>query len=89
MTWTEPGHKYRKAKVEVVSTEKLTDLIERVWFVPVPPKDWQGGYPLSDYVPLDNIYRTSIGCAPPEPEFWRRNPAATPGGCSVNPPEGR
>jgi len=77
MVWTN-AENFFKAKIEVVSTEPLTNLIEKVWFVPVPPKDWAGIYPMSDYVPVDDIFRQSLRMTPPQPEFWRRDPCARP-----------
>lgn len=71
-TWTNTNGFY-KAKVEVVSTEPVSDLIERAWFVPVPPKGWDGVYPQTDYVPCDNPFRQAIGILPPKPEFWQRD----------------
>jgi len=68
-----------KAKVEVVSTEPIADLIEKVWFVPVPPKGWDGVYPRTDYVPVDNSFRTAIGIPPSRPEFWQRDMCKNPG----------
>lgn len=65
---------FLKAKIEVASTEPLTNLIEKVWLVPIPPRSWKPGTPRTDYVPLDDGFRTSLHCEPPQPEFWQRGP---------------
>ena len=69
-TWTNREN-FLKAKIEVVTTVALSDVIEKVWFVPVPPKGWKPGTPRADYVPLDDVFRTALSSEPPQPEFWQ------------------
>ncbi len=69
--WTNSANFY-KAKIEVDSTEPLSNLVDKVWLVPIPPKGWKPGTPRSDYVPQDDVFRTSLHSEPPQPEFWQR-----------------
>ena len=68
--WTN-SENFLKAKIEVVTTVALSDVIEKVWLVPVPPKGWKPGTPRADYVPLDDVFRTALHSEPPQPEFWQ------------------
>ena len=69
--WTNSKN-FLKAKIEVVTTAALSDVIEKVWLVPVPPKGWKPGTPRADYVPLDDVFRTALHSDPPQPEFWHK-----------------
>jgi len=69
--WTN-NENFLKAKIEVVTTATLSDVIEKVWLVPVPPKGWKPGTPRADYVPLDDVFRTALHSEPPQPEFWHK-----------------